>query len=195
MRIRKSVVAVLSVLFLAALLLNAGGLFNRLDAQKTGAQTLETKNQSEKPVIDHTADTQKANRVARLKNEFKAAVKDKKADWILTKDRNGHYGISNLTWELDERRVKVVAYDYESVEEASKSFNISKNPVSTPSGAPKTPQAGFGDESYLTSFPYETTGKMNLTFRSGNYLISLTGMKDDIFSFGKVISDTIKEKK
>ena len=84
--------------------------------------------------------------------------------------------------------------DYETVEEAIRIFNSNKNPITTSSGAPKTPQEGFGDESFLTAADYE--GKMmNLTFRSGNFKVSLTGTKDDIFSFGKVMSKAIKEKK
>ncbi|MDQ6786380.1 MAG: hypothetical protein M3033_06120 [Acidobacteriota bacterium] len=162
-----------------------------MSVENTAAQTLETKNQPATQKIDNSAEERKASRVMRLKDEFKSAIKSKKADWILTMSKDEPYGISLVTWKLGNKQVQMVAHDYETVEEASRPFHIA---VDCQTCSLKIPQKGFGDESYLMSSFYEKEGKMYLTFRSGNYLISLTGTKDDIFSFAKIISDTISEK-
>lgn len=194
MKIQKSTVAALLLTFLIALILTGGVFFNYFGVEKTRAQTLETNNQPEPQTIDNSAEFQKARRVVRLKDEFKSAIKNKKADWVLSADKKAPYGVNYLTWELQSKKVIGVIHDYESTEEAKKAFSFNKSPLSTSTGLPKTAQNGFGDESFLTFA--DLAGKnMNLTFRSDNYLISLTGTKEDIFSFAKLISTTISENK
>jgi hypothetical protein len=156
----------------------------------------KTKNQPEPSQVDDSAQMRKARRTVRLKDDFKSAIKNKKAAWVLTSDENALYAVSFLEWKLSDKKVEMFIRDYETVEEASHTFDRAKSPFSSSVGRGTIPQEGFGDESFMKDADYVAKGKrMNLTFRSGNYLVSLTGAKDDIFSFGKIISDTINEKK
>ncbi|HXG83732.1 MAG TPA: hypothetical protein VNI84_06860 [Pyrinomonadaceae bacterium] len=184
MKIRNSTTAAFSTAFLLALILNLG----------VAAQTSETKNQPEIPKTDYSDETRKSRRTVKLKDDFKTAIKNKKADWTLTTDKNLGWGGAFLIWEMKDKTVKMQIHDYETVKEASRGFD---RPLDCQVCTPNIPQNGFGDESYLhsTNYPYGKEGVMTLVFRSGNYKVSLTGTKDDIFSFGKIISDTISEQK
>lgn len=191
MKIRNSTFAGFSTAFLLALVLNFG----------VAAQTSETKNQPKSPKIDDSAEFRKAHRMVGFIDEFESAVKNKKSNWSLIIDKNISQGEAYLKWELlsntwkiPDKKVGLSARDFETVEEAVKSFVYAKDPRWDSTGTPRITQKGFGDEGFLMN-AYGQAGQMTLTFRSANYVVSLTGTKDDIFSFGKIISDTISEQK
>lgn len=124
-----------------------------------------------------------------IADKIKSFVTEK-SSWKLLRSHNFSGKASLFEWQSKRKRVYVHINEYNFLEEAEKNIESIKDPLTSQILIPAQPQSGLGDKAYWRDYdPNDSFIKLNV--KSGRYVITLEGDKEDLLYFARHILTVI----
>jgi hypothetical protein len=120
-----------------------------------------------------------------IADKIKTSVTEK-SSWRLLEAHNFSGKGSLFIWQSKRKYVRVHINEFDSAEDAEKNIESLKDPLTSQILIPVQEQSGLGDKAYWRDYDHNDSF-IKLEVKSGRYVISLEGDKEDLLYFASHI--------